>query len=329
MVKRSTFALLVLVLAAGMLLTGHEAAAEEPWAEIEGESFDFIVGYDAGGSHDITARHMAEGLADLGIEVDVTNMPGGDATEAGYHVATSDPEENIIFWAHPPAQLFDPATRDVGYSFEDFDPVATMGSPTFVFAALVDQPFATYEELVEHIEENPGQTVVGGQAMNHPMHYAFEMLLPSDELDYSYVNLGGGADVQANLAGGHVQAGHLSLAAALPLYEDDELEILVHTSEMTETVEAIPEVPQMREVGVDYAEPHSLSALAPEGIDEGTREALNAAIREVIESEEFQEDMQEMGVVAVPHTIEETEAYFDELVEDVLPDYEAWLEEQQ
>jgi len=327
--KKISLLLLVFVFAIGMLFAGTEVQAEEPWAEIVGESFDLIVGYDAGGSHDLSARYLAEGLAELDIDIDVSNMPGGDATEAAYHVVTSDPDSNILFWGHPPAAVFDPATQDVGYEYEDFDPVASIGSPTFVLTARTEQGWESYEELVEYIEENPGQVVVGGQGMNHPMHYAIEMMLPMDELDYNYVNLGGGADVQSNLLGGHVDVGHLSLSAALPLYEDDELEVFLHTSTETERVDLAPDVPHLREVGTDFSEPHTLTAFAPEGIDPDVREALNAAIQEVVQTEEFQANMEDIGFEASPYSIEETEEFLgQELVEEVLPEYEEWLEAQ-
>ncbi len=327
--KKVITVLLVVLFACGMVLTSGQLAAEEPWSDIQDESFDLVVGFDAGGSHDLSARYLQEALAEeTGIDIDVVNMPGGIGTEAGYHVSTQDPDENIMFWGHPPAVVFDPATEDVGYTYDDLDPVAAVGTPTFVLAAGEDAPFDTLDELIEYIEENPGEVVVGSQGELHLMHYAIEFILPMDELDYNYVALAGGADVQSNLAGGHIDVGHMSMAAAKPLHDAGDLTAMVHTSEVAENIEMMPDVPHVSEYGIEFTEPHYLAAWSPAGTDREKREALNAAMEQATQNEEFQENMEEMGFIIEHNTVDETEELFGEYYhEELLPGYVEWLEE--
>ncbi|MBF8436854.1 tripartite tricarboxylate transporter substrate binding protein [Halanaerobiaceae bacterium Z-7014] len=321
---------LIIILVFSLVFSFNNIQAEEPWSAVEGESFDLIVGFDSGGSHDLSARYLAEALSDLNIDINIVNMPGGIGTEAGYHVASQDPDSNILFWGHPPAVVFDPATENVGYEYSDFDPVGAIGSPTFVIASRDGAPYETLDELIEYMEENPGEVIVGGQGEMHLMHFAIEFILPMDELDYRYVALAGGADVTLNLTGGHVDVGHMSLSAARPLHEDDDLTVMVHTSSETEEVDMMPDVPHVSEYGIEFTEPHTMAAWAPAGTDLETREALNAAFAEVLENdEELQSNMSEMGFILDHYTIEETDDYFGGvLYEEILPQYEEWLENQ-
>ena len=323
--KKLTLILVAVFFMAAIFVPG-DMQAEEPWAALEGESFDLVVGFGAGGSHDLSARYVAEALEKIGVDVSVVNMPGAVGTEAAYHVASQDPDSNILFWGHPPVMIFEPAARDIGYDYDDFDAVGAMGSPTFAIGSRADAPWEDLDDLREYMDENPGEVIVGGQGELHIMHYAVEAILPPDEYDYRYVAFAGGADVALNLTGGHADVGHLSLSAAKPLHDDDELTVMVHTSAVAERVDMMPDVPNVTEFGIDFTEPHTLSAWAPAGTDVETREALNAALAEITNDSDFLESMGDMGFVVSHHTIEETEDYFNSVRDELLPEFMDWLE---
>ena len=303
----------------------EEVAEEEPEEDI---SIDIIVGFGAGGSNDLTARYLADYLADQGIIASVVNMPGGMSTEAAYHVAGQDPDANMFFWGHTGPLLFEPAAGDRGYTIDDFEPVAVLAAPAFCIGARPGAPWGDdFEALIEYIEENPGEVTFGGQGEGNVRHYAVEQILPPDELDYTFVGLEGGADVAMNLQGEHVDVGHLSLAAASPLVADGELWAVVNTNPLVDRVDLMPDVPNVAEFGIpEGQEPHPIGLWAVKGTDPAMIDRLTNAIKEVSEDPGLQESYNEMGVVLQYLGPDEAWEFYMNVQENVVPDYMEWLE---
>ncbi len=293
----------------------------------EDVEIDIVVGFGAGGSNDLSARYLAQALSDYGITANVINMPGGMGTEAAYHVSNQSPDANMFMWGSGLIMLFEPAAGDRGFTIHDFEPVATIAGPTFALAAKAGVPYETLEELITYIEENPGEVVLGGQGEGNSMHFIVEKILPPDELDYTYVGLAGGADVALNLTGGHVDLGHLSLAAARPLHQDGDLTVLVNTQALVERDPLMPEIPNVIEFGIDARETHSpLALFGPQGTDEGLKQRISEAMEQIAQDEDFIQSYQDLGVIAHYLNTDETWDFFMDIEENLIPEFEAWLD---
>ncbi len=299
---------------------GAGEAAETP------DEITIVVGFGAGGSNDLSARYLAEAFNDHGISANVVNMPGGMGTEAAYHVSTQSPDSNTFMWAHPLIMLFEPAAGDRGFTIHDFEPVGTLASPTFAVSSRAGAPWETLEELIQYIEANPGEVVLGGQGEGNMMHFIAELILDPAELDYTYVGLGGGADVALNLTGGHVDVGHLSLAAARPLHQDGDLTVLVNTQILVERDPLMPEIPNIVEFGIQGQEPHPLALWAPKGTSSALIQQLTEAMAEIAQDADFAQNYQDIGVIAHYLDPEETWEFFMDVEENMVPRYKAWLE---
>ncbi|SFH59994.1 Tripartite-type tricarboxylate transporter, receptor component TctC [Tindallia magadiensis] len=343
-IRRILLLLLALILIGGMVTgcggeepveeaapTEMEESAEETEASAdaaeEDVDIDVIVGFGAGGSNDLTARYMAEYLREFGINANIVNMPGGMSTEAAYHVANQSPDSNMFFWGHTGPLLFEPAAGDRGYTIDDFEAVATLASPTFVIGNRSGAPWETLDELIEYIQENPGEVVFGGQGEGNVRHYIVEKILPPDELDYIFVGLEGGADVALNLTGGHVDVGHLSLAAAVPLHQDGDMTVMVNTQPLVERDPLMEEVPNVSEFGIeDGRERHPIALWAIKGTDPALIDRISTAIGEIAELPELQESFKDMGVVAHYLNAEETWEFYMDVKSTMIPDYMEWIE---
>ncbi len=319
--KLGGLVVLLTLVAIPLVLAGGQAEPADAPDEIT-----IVVGFGAGGSNDLSARYLAEALGEQGITANVVNMPGGMGTEAAYHVSTQSPDSHTFMWAHPLIMLFEPAAGDRGFTIHDFTPVGTLASPTFAIGSRAGAPWETLDELVEYIEANPGEVVLGGQGEGNMMHFIAELILDPDELDYTYVGLGGGADVALNLTGGHVDVGHLSLAAARPLHQDGDLTVLVNTQILIERDPLMPEIPNVVEYGIQGQEPHPLALWGPEGTSEELIQTLTNAMAEIAEDPDFVQNYQDIGIVAHYLDPDETWEFFMDVEENMVPRYKDWLE---
>ena len=303
-----------------------EEVAEEPEEELEEIDIDIVVGFGAGGSNDMSARYLAEALREFGINADVINMPGGMGTEAAYHVSTQPPDSHMFMWAHPLIMLFEPATGDRGFTIDDFEPSGLLASPTFALASKADAPWDDMESLVEYIQENPGEVVLGGQGEGNMMHFIAELMLDPNELDYTYVGLGGGADVALNLTGGHVDLGHMSLAAARPLHEDGDLSVLVNTQILVDRDPLMPDIPNIEEFGIDAKEPHPLGLWAPKGAPQELIDRVSSAVEQASQTDELVQNYQDIGIIAHYLNPDEQWEFFMDVQDEMLPRFVEWLD---
>lgn len=306
-----------------------DEVAEEPadtGEELEEINIDIVVGFGAGGSNDMSARYLAEALREFGVNADVINMPGGMGTEAAYHVSTQAPDSHMFMWAHPLIMLFEPATGDRGFTIDDFEPAGLLASPTFALASKADAPWDDMESLIEYIRENPGEVVLGGQGEGNMMHFIAELILDPNELDYTYVGLGGGADVALNLTGGHVDLGHMSLAAARPLHEDGDLSVLVNTQILVDRDPLMPDIPNIEEFGIDAKEPHPLGLWAPKGAPQELIDRVSNAVEQASQSETLIQNYKDIGIIAHYLNPEEQWEFFMDVQDDMLPRFVEWVE---
>ena len=300
-----------------------ENGEPEPLEDVE---IDIVVGFAAGGSNDLSARYLSEKLRDHGIIANVVNMPGSMGTEAAYHVSTQSPDANMFMWAHAMIMLFEPAAGDRGFTIHDFEPVALIASPTFAIASRAGAPWEDMDDLIQYIKDNPGEVVLGGQGEDNLMHFISELILDPDELDYTYVGLAGGADVATNLIGGHVDLGHLSLAAARPLHEEGDLTVLINTQILIDRDPLMPDIPNVIEFGIEGREPHPLALWGPIGTSPELKERISAAMAEIQNDPEFVQNYQDIGIVAHYLDAEETWDFFMDFEESLVPRYVEWLD---
>ena len=322
--KKTLIVLMALLLVTSLLV----ACDNEGTAEGEDIEIDIVVGFGAGGGHDMAARQLANELNDHGITANVINMAGGMGTEAAYHVANQSPDSNTFMWASPLIMNFEPAAGDRGFTIEDFEPIATLASPTFALASRADAPWESLDELIEYIEDNPGEVTFAGQGEGGIMHFIVEQILNPDELDYTYVGMSGGSDVNLQLTGGHADVGHVSLAAARPLHQDGDLTVLVNTQILVERDPLMPDIPNVIEYDIDAREPTTpLALFAPEGTSDEIKERIAQAMEEISQDEEVIEEYENMGVIVHYLDSEETEELFMDLENTLVPVYKEWMEQ--
>ena len=342
MQKRSTLMILLSMLLVFSLLSGCGSPEPEPApapdtpvgteapdetavdAPLEDVDIDILVGFGAGGSNDIAARFLGEALRDHGINANVINMAGGMGSEAAYHAANQPVDANMFFWSQAMTLIFEPAIGDRGFTIDDFTPVGLLASPTFSLGSKSGAPWENWDEMIQYIKDNPGQVSVGGQGEGSMMHFYLTQMLPPDELDYNYVAFAGGADVSLNLTGGHVDLGHLSLAAARPLHEAGDMTVLVNTQVLVDRDPLMPDIPNITEVSDAPAEPHAIALFARQGTDAALIQRISEAMEQIAQDPDLQENYFNSGLIAHYLNPQDTMDFYMEIYNDVVPTFQEW-----
>jgi tripartite-type tricarboxylate transporter receptor subunit TctC len=242
-----------------------------------------LVPFPPGGGTDIAARALAEVLPPrLGQPVVVENRPGANGAVAGEAGARATPDGHTLLVATAASFAAAPALG-VTLPYDpvaDFAPVAMLGLFPLVITAHPSMP-ASLREFLAQVRARPGALNYGSAGIGSTNHLVMALVLDAaGGLRMEHVPYRGAAQAQADLAGGQVQAMVDSLAAARGAIEAGRVRALAVTTAERQAV--MPDVPTLREQGVDLVHPGWASIVAPARTPPQAVVALNAAVNDAL-----------------------------------------------
>ncbi|TYP87160.1 tripartite tricarboxylate transporter substrate binding protein [Blastococcus xanthinilyticus] len=200
----------VLVLAAcGDDATDTEAGGEggEAAAEYPTEDISLIVPYAAGGPTDLAARTIGTCIEEeLGQTVVVENREGASGSVGMQAMLAGGNDGYSLSLIAVPASATNPLQDDVGYTNEDYVPIAAV---TQIPSALIvgeDSQFASAEEFFSYAEENPGELNVGVPGTTTSQAMELRRLAEEYDVEVTAVPFTGNAEMTTAILGGNVDA---------------------------------------------------------------------------------------------------------------------------
>ena len=280
-----------------------QTAADYPKAPIK-----IIVSAAAGGGNDLIARIVAERLqSKWGQTVVVENRPG-----AGNNLATEivyrSPPDGYTLLVSPPAPL---VVNQALFKELRFDPkkIEVVGITSYIPNLLIvggKSQFNTAQEFIAYAKANPGKLSYASQGVGTTGHLTGALFEEMIGAKHAHVPFSGGAPALQNVASGHVDFVFADLGTALPLAEGGLVKMLATLTK--DVPEAAPNLPTIAAVGLpDLLSDTFTSFTAPPGTPLDIREKLNAALREIIMSEDVKAKLNKIGVVPWGLTVKQSE----------------------
>ena len=221
-----------------------------------------VVPFGAGGIADLTARAVAQRLADSfkqGVVID--NKPGAGGVVAGEAVAKAEPDGYTLLLMSNgtavSAGLFQSLPFDAQ---KDFAPVVTLGFFDIALLTSANSRFQTIGELLAHARANPGKLNVATINVGSTQHLSAELLKTSAGVDFQVVPFNGSPAVLTALRGGQVDAAVEILGPMLPQIASKSVRPLAVMG--ARRAAALPDVPTLAESGVRGFDVASWNALA-------------------------------------------------------------------
>lgn len=271
------------LLASAALALGVSIAAAQDYPT---RAITIVVPYSPG-STDTMARTLAEEMSkDLGQPVVVETRPGAGGTVGGAAVASADPDGYTLLFAVSSVQTVAPHQRELPYGFADLAPVARVAVGPNMMAARTGAPFKTIEELVAYAKENPGEVSYGSAGTGGATHIAAEAFARAAGIELFHIPFNGVTPAVASTVAGDVDIVLGFASAILPQDEGGKLVALAQLSE--ERTAVAPNVPTLKESGVDLALPPNTGMWAPAGTPDEVIARLSAAVEKAAGSEKFQ-----------------------------------------
>ena len=221
-----------------------------------------VVPFAAGGVGDLTARIVAQKLAELlGQSVVIENRPGAGGVVAADTVARAEPDGHTMFLMSNgtavTAGLFKTLPFD---TVKDFTPVSTLGYFDIAVVVPATSPYKTLGELVAFGKANPGKLNVGSINIGSTQNLAAELFKSTAGIDAQVVPFNGTPALIGAIRGQQVDVAVEILAPLLTQIRGGALRALAVTGEKRSIV--LPDVPTAVEAGVKDFVASSWNALA-------------------------------------------------------------------
>ncbi len=269
-----------LLAAAALSAPGLAAAQEYPARPVR-----VLVPYPAGGTTDILARLVSEGLAQkFGQPFVVENRPGAGTALAAQQLVRAAPDGHTLLVSTGSTTAFMPLlNRNAGYTAEQIAPVAMIGRAPMVLDVPASSPFRTVRDLVEFAKANPGRLNAATQGAGATSHLTAELLRAAAGISFVPVHFQGSAPGLIATIAGQVDFYFDGVATSVPHVREGRLRGLAVTGERR--TPGLPDVPTMREAGFPEVTVYSwYGFLAPTGTPAAAVERLNREVNAIIRS---------------------------------------------
>ncbi|WP_339235934.1 tripartite tricarboxylate transporter substrate binding protein [Oceanobacillus sp. FSL W7-1281] len=299
--------------------SSDQSAGSASHDDFPNKTINIYSPYSPGGYVDIITRQLADQLEDeLGVNINVSDHSGGGGIVAMTDILNQEPDGYTLSAASDISHMH---FEDVGYEIEDFTFVSSMAYAHHPLIVRSDSEWDDLDDLLEYAEENPGSIRWGSGGIVNPVVLAGRELFDKSGVEAVQVPYDGGAEVLSALLGGDIDLG--IIADFKSPYESGDIKLLAESSR--EADPNFPEVETLAELGYSDQGPLTTYGLiGPGDMPDEVVEVLEDAIGEVVNSDEFKEAMEQLGVEDYYRGSEDYQQLMieeDQRLEEVVPQY--------
>jgi len=277
-----------LLVACGGADSGQEAYPSRP--------ITYMVPWAAGGMTDMSSRLTAAVLQNkIGEPVNVVNRTGGGGVVG--HLALSQ--------ARPDGYTIGAVTVEITMmhhmgltplTYQDYTPLALLLNNAAAVTVRADAPWNSVSELLAYVREHPGELQASGTARGGIWDLARMGFLQAAGLPESampWVPSQGAAPALQELLAGGVDVVTASLSEVDAVRQAGEVKVLGVMAE--ERLAEFPEVPTLKEQGIDWSIGGWVSVCGPASLPAPIEAKLDSAIQVAVEDPEFIASMRQAG----------------------------------
>jgi tripartite-type tricarboxylate transporter receptor subunit TctC len=280
-----------------MALLGAPPASAQ--AEFPTRPIKLIVPFPAGGGIDVTARIAAQALGDvLGQQVVVQNQGGAGGAIATDSVVKSEPDGYTLLYHSTTGIVHAAVTDKLPYDWmRDLAPVSivTRFAPVMIVSPTL--PVKDLREFIALLKANPGKYSFASSGTGTAVHLAEELFNQKAGVDMLHIPYRGTSAAMPDLLTGRVAM----MIDGVPVQTQNIRNGTVRALAVTTSTRSpsIPDVPTMKEAGLDYEVPFWTAIYAPAHAPKPIIEKLSAAIGKALREDGVVRRLAEVGTEAV------------------------------
>jgi tripartite-type tricarboxylate transporter receptor subunit TctC len=284
---RAIGVILSLVLALGVV--APSLAADFPTKEVQ-----ILIPYAPGGATDLVFRALAASTSKyLGKAVVVVNKAGGAGAVGFTEAAQARPDGYTVVTAITPLTIL-PHQIKTAFTYKDFEPIINVVDDPAMFQVRADSPWKTLQEFLDYARKNPGMVTVGNSGAGGGVHLIALAFEKAAGVKFNHIPFAGGGPSVTALLGGHIHAVSVSPPEGIAHVKAGKLRIIALFS--AKRMEAFPNVPTVREQGVNFVMSQWRGLAAPKGTPADVIKKLHDAFKQGMEDPAFVKNAADMTV---------------------------------
>jgi len=273
-----------------------------------------IVPFAAGGTTDILARIIAQGLtAELGQSVVVDNRAGAGGNIGGQAAARSAADGYTLFMGTVGTHAINAALyKKMPFDpVKDFAPLTRVANVPNLLVANPAQPFKTVQELIAYAKANPGKINFGSSGSGSSIHLSGELFKSMAKVDMQHVPYKGSAPAVTDLLGNQIAIMFDNMPSAIQHVRSGKLRAIAVTT--AQRSPELPDVPTIAEAGVPGYEATSwFGMFAPAATPAPVVGQLNKALVKVLAQPDVKKKINEQGAETAGETPEQFAAFIQQ-----------------
>jgi tripartite-type tricarboxylate transporter receptor subunit TctC len=253
-----------------------------------------IVAFPPGGVADITARPTAFAMEKvLKQRVIIENKPGAAGATGNAYVANAKPDGYTLLMALSSISVIPEAERLQGnkppYELAQLAPIALISADPVVLVVREEAPWKNVGEFIADARKRPSKITFSSSGIFGALHMPFTLLEHATGITLWHVPYNGGGPAVQALLGAQVDATVGGPAAMIGQIKGKRLRPLASFG--NKRLASLPEVPTLKELGIDAEYVIWAGLLAPSATPAAIQQALRNAVRQAAQDPDFQAAM--------------------------------------
>lgn len=250
---------------------------------------EFTVPFAAGGGSDIMARTIAaiiEKEKILPQPLVVVNRPGASGVLGYMHVGqkTGDP---YALTTATNSFIIQPLLGKMKLDYRDYTLIAGLALDEFVLVVPANSPHRTVRDLIDAARRAPKNVKIGGTSAPSIDTIITHLVEKATGVQFNFIAFKSGGEVMTNLLGSHIDVASANPGEALTQIQAKKARVLAAAS--SKRLASLPDVPTLRESGVDVVVTQWRGIAAPKGIPKDAEAVLVSTFKRLSDSKTWQE----------------------------------------
>ncbi|MGN6658585.1 MAG: Bug family tripartite tricarboxylate transporter substrate binding protein [Achromobacter mucicolens] len=281
-------------IAAGVALFAAAGTASAAWPD---KVIRIVVPFAAGGSTDLVARKIAEGLSQrLGANVIVENRPGAGGTVGTEYVARQPADGYTILMGSVSTHGSAPCVYSkLPYdAVKDFTPLTVVATIPNVMSVNQSVPANNLQEFVALLKKEPEKYSFASNGQGTSNHLAAELFKSTAGVSMVHVPYRGSGPALIDLVGGQINMMMDVVMTSYPYIKDGKIKALAVTSPQRSAM--LPDVPTVAESGYPgYEAMVWFGMLAPANMPEPLRAKLTDGLVQTLHAPAMKTYLEQQG----------------------------------
>jgi tripartite-type tricarboxylate transporter receptor subunit TctC len=262
----------------------------------------YIVPFPPGGSTDIVARIIADGLTvALGEQVVIDNRGGAAGTLGAAIAAQATPDGYTIFACNIASLGVSPALyKKLPYDpVKDFAPVGLIGSNPNLLAVHPTVPAKSIQQFIDLAKSSPGKLNYASAGVGTSPQLSMEMLKLNSGIDLVHIAYKGAGPAVIALVGGEVHAMFSTVPSLFGAIRANRVRPLAVTS--SKRAPDLPDVPTIAETVIPGFEVISWQGLCtPSRVPPAALNKIRAALEKVFAMPDTKRRLADQAIQLTP-----------------------------